>query len=129
MNNDNKPLLVSKIKEIIEVSTDNKVSSDTLRRLGVFTIIKTNGKTARVLGLSYLEYNYDEVEKAFNDLGYSIGFSLEYSLSSRKLLSLFLNIVEKGNESAIHANEQYTAKDILYALTSGNEEDVQCLIL
>jgi len=129
MNNDTNTLLVRKIKEIIEVSTDNKISTDTLRRLGVSTGIETNGKTARVLGLIYLEYNYDEVEKAFNDLGYSIGFSLEYSLSSRKLLSLFLNIVEKGNESAIHDTEQYIAKDILYAITSGNEEDVQCLIL
>jgi len=129
MNNDMKPLLVHKIKEIIEVSVNNKISTDTLRRLGVVLVIKTNGKTASVLGLSYLEYNYDEVEKAFKNLGYSIGFSLEYSLSSRKLLSLFLNIVEKGNESDIHDTEQYTAKDILYALTSGNEEDVQCLIL
>lgn len=129
MNNDLKPLLVRKIKEIIEVSINNKVSSNTLRRLGVALVIKTNGKTASVLGLSYLGYDYDEVEKVFNDLGYSIGFSLEYDLSSRKLLSLFLNIVEKGNESAIHDTEQYTAKDILYALTSGNEEDVQCLIL
>ena len=82
-----------------------------------------------MLGLIYLEYNYDEVEKAFNALGYSIGFSLEYDLSSKKMLSLFLNIVEKGNESAIHDTEQYTAKDILYALTSGNEQDVQCSIL
>lgn len=125
MNNDLKPLLVRKIKEIIEVSINNKVSSNNLRRLGVALVIKTNGKTASVLGLSYLGYDYDEVERVFNDLGYSIGFSLEYSLSSRKLLSLFLNIVEKGNGSDM----QYSIKDILYAITSGNEEETQCLML
>jgi len=125
MNNDMKPLLVRKIKEIIEVATDNKVSSNTLRRLGVFTVIKTNGKTSKVLGLSYLGHNYDEVERIFNDLGYSTEFSLEYDLSSKKILSLFLNIVEKGNGS----DSLFSLKDILYAITSGNEEDVQCLIL
>jgi len=125
MNNDIKPILVRKIKEIVEVSTDSKVSSNTLRRLGVSIVIKTNGETANMLGLSYLEYNYDEVEKVFNDLGYSTEFSLEYDLSSKKILSLFLNIVEKGNGSDM----QYTTKDILYAITSGNEDDVQCLIL
>ncbi|QBJ03407.1 hypothetical protein HWC08_gp057 [Lactobacillus phage 521B] len=125
MNTDLKPLLVRKIKEIIEVSKNNKVSSNTLRRLGVFLVIKTNGKTASVLGLSYLGYDYDEVEKVFNDLGYSTEFSLEYDLSSKKMLSLFLNIVEKGNGSDM----QYSIKDILYAITSGNEEETQCLIL
>jgi len=125
MNNDIKNLLVRKIKKIVEVSTNNKVSSNTLRRLGISIVIKTNGKTAKVLGLSYLGHDYDEIEKVFNDLGYSTEFSLEYDLSSKKILSLFLNIVEKGNGSDM----QYTAKDILYAITSGNEENVQCLIL
>lgn len=125
MNTDLKPLLVRKIKEIIEVSKNNKVSSNTLRRLGVFIVIKTNGKTASVLGLSYLGYDYDEVEKVFNDLGYSTEFSLEYDLSSKKILYLFLNIVEKGNGS----DSQYSIKDILYAITSGNEEETQCLVL
>lgn len=125
MNTDLKPLLVRKIKEIIEVSENNKEYSNNLRRLGVFLVIKTNGKTASVLGLSYLGYDYDEVEKVFNDLGYSTEFSLEYDLSSNKILSLFLNIVEKGNGSDM----QYAAKDILYAITSGNEEDAKCLIL
>lgn len=125
MNNDIKNLLVRKIKKIVEVSTNNKVSSNTLRRLGISIVIKTNGKTAKVLGLSYLGHDYDEIEKVFNDLGYSTEFSLEYNLSSKKILSLFLNIVEKGNGSDM----QYTANDILYAITSGNEENVQCLIL
>jgi len=115
---------INKIKSIIDISKDyGKVSARTLNHLGINLVIKTNGEKTTILGMEYLGHSYKEVEKAFNDLGYTPEFSLEFDRSSKHMIELYLKLTNATNGS----DSLFSLKDIIYATNIGDE--AECLIL
>lgn len=113
-----------KIKNIIDISKEyGKVSARTLKHLGIRLVIKTNGEKATILGVEYLGHSYKEVEKAFNALGYTPEFSLEFDRSSKHMIELYLKLTDATNG----ADSLFSLKDIIYATNMGDE--AECLIL
>lgn len=113
-----------KMKSIIDMSKEyGKVSARTLNHLGIHLVIKTNGEKATILGMEYLGHSYKEVEKAFNNLGYTPEFSLEFDRSSKHMIELYLKLTDATNGS----DSLFSLKDIIYATNMGNE--AECLIL
>ncbi|QBJ03843.1 hypothetical protein SAC12B_0054 [Lactobacillus phage SAC12B] len=113
-----------KIKSIIDMSKEyGKVSARTLNHLGINLVIKTNGEKATILGMEYLGHSYKEVEKAFNDIGYTPEFSLEFDRSSKHMIELYLKLTDATNGS----DSLFSLKDIIYATNMGDE--AECLIL
>jgi len=113
-----------KIKSIIDMSKEyGKVSARTLNHLGINLVIKTNGEKATILGMEYLGHSYKEVEKAFNNLGYTPEFSLEFDRSSKHMIELYLKLTDANNGS----DALFSLKDIIYATNMGDE--AECLVL
>jgi len=113
-----------KIKSIIDICKEyGKVSAITLKHLGIHLVIKTNGEKATILGMEYLGNSYEKVEKAFNDLGYTSEFSLEFDRSSKHMIELYLKLTDVSNGS----DSIFSLKDIIYAANMGDE--AECLIL
>ena len=109
---------INKIKSIIDISKDyGKVSARTLNHLGINLVIKTNGEKTTILGMEYLGHSYKEVEKAFNDLGYTPEFSLEFDRSSKHMIELYLKLTNATNGS----DSLFSLKDIIYATNIGDE--------
>jgi len=113
-----------KIKSIIDIIKDyGKISVRTLKHSGIYLVIKTDGEKATILGMEYLGHSYKEVEKAFNDLGYTPEFSLEFDRSSKHMIELYLKLTNATNGS----DSLFSLKDIIYATNIGDE--AECLIL
>lgn len=114
----------NKIKSIVDISNDyGKVSARTLKHLGIHLVIKTNGEKATIIGMEYLGNSYKKVEQAFNDLGYTPEFSLEFDRSSKHMIELYLKLTDANNGS----DSLFSLKDIIYATNMGDE--AECLIL
>ena len=115
---------INKIKSIIDMSKDyGKISARTLKHLGINLVVKTNGEKATILGMEYLGNSYKKVEQAFNDLGYTPEFSLEFDRSSKHMIELYLKLTDANNGS----DALFSLKDIIYATNMGDE--AECLIL
>lgn len=113
-----------KIKSIIDIIKDyGKISVRTLKHSGIYLAIKTDGEKATILGVEYLGHSYKEVEKAFNNLGYTPEFSLEFDRSSKHMIELYLKLTDANNGS----DSLFSLKDIIYATNMGDE--AECLIL
>lgn len=113
-----------KIKSIVDIIKDyGKISVRTLKHSGIYLVIKTDGEKATILGMEYLGHSYKEVEKAFNDLGYTPEFSLEFDRSSKHMIELYLKLTDATNGS----DSLFGLKDIIYATNIGDE--AECLIL
>lgn len=113
-----------KIKSIIDIIKDyGKISVRTLKHSGIYLAIKTDGEKANILGMEYLGHSYKEVEKAFNNLGYTPEFSLEFDRSSKHMIELYLKLTDVSNGS----DSLFSLKDIIYATNMGDE--AECLIL
>jgi len=113
-----------KIKSIIDIIKDyGKISVRTLKHSGIYLAIKTDGEKATILGMEYLGHSYKEVEKAFNNLGYTPEFSLEFDRSSKHMIELYLKLTDATNGS----DSLFSLKDIIYATNMGDE--AECLIL
>jgi len=113
-----------KIKSIIDIIKDyGKISVRTLKHSGIYLAIKTDGEKATILGMEYLGHSYKEVEKAFNNLGYTPEFSLEFDRSSKHMIELYLKLTNATNGS----DSLFSLKDIIYATNIGDE--AECLIL
>jgi len=113
-----------KIKSIIDIIKDyGKIPVRTLKHSGIYLAIKTDGEKATILGMEYLGHSYKEVEKAFNNLGYTPEFSLEFDRSSKHMIELYLKLTDATNGS----DSLFSLKDIIYATNMGDE--AECLIL